>query len=235
MTTALPLDKNMLHGISGPPAGPALLRGSTFLERLIKRGGSDPPGQFEDLEVADRWARRFYEGWVEGLSPEEFSALVEYKKEGFRALNRGLRDHDGDLSLLPPEDRRRAEGLDAALRKAPALDRPLIVHRGRLPDAVLEAFEEGEEDTLPGQVFGDIAYTSTSLGSAIARGYGASSRFPDSVGKITLPRGTRAGYVDAVLEKGQCELLLARESRIRIEKAYRGEGVYCIEAQLVPY
>jgi ADP-ribosyltransferase exoenzyme len=234
MTTALPLDKNMLHGISGPSAGPALLRASTFLEQLIKRGGSDPPGEFDDPQEADGWARRFYADWVMDLSPEEYSALEEYKKEGFRSLNRGLRDHDGDLSLLPPEDRLRAEGLDAALQKAPALERPLVVHRGRLPDAVLEAFEEGEEDTLLGQVFGDIAYTSTSLGSAIAREYGGSSRFPDSVGKITLPQGTRAGYVDAVLEKGQSELLLARESRIRIEKAYRGDGVYCIEGQLVP-
>jgi hypothetical protein len=234
MTATVTLDTDRLHSISGLPAEPALRQAVTFLAELVKRGTTDPPGEFDDLEEAHRWARRFYGDWVEGLSPEKYSALDEYKKERFRSLNRGLRDHDGDLSMLPPRDRLRAGGLDAALRKAPMLEWPVVVYRGRLPDAVLEAFEEGEEETLLDQVFGDIAYTSTSLSSGIAREYGGSSRFPDSVGKITLPRGTRAGYVDAVLDKGQGELHLPREARVRIDKAYREGSVYCIEGQLVP-
>ena len=136
--------------------------------------------------------------------------------------------------MLPPEDRLRAEGLDAALEKAPPLERPMVAYRGRLPDAVLEAFETGEEEALLGQVFGDLAYTSTSFRSGIAREYGGSSRFPESVGKITLPRGTKAGYVEAVLDKDQSELLLPREARVRIDEAYREGGVYWIEGQLVP-
>jgi hypothetical protein len=234
MTAAVTLDTDRLHSISGLPAEPALRQAASFLAEVVKRGTSDPPGEFDDFEEAHGWAQRFYGEWVEGLSPDEYSALDEYKKEGFRSLNLGLRDHDGDLSMLPPGDRLRAEGLDAALRKAPTLEWPVVVFRGRLPDAVLEAFENGEEETLLGQVFGDIAYTSTSLSSGIAREYGGSSRFPDSVGKITLPRGTRAGYVDAVLDKSQGELLLPREARVRIDKAYREGRVYCIEGQLVP-
>ena len=74
-----------------------------------------------------------------------------------------------------------------------------------------------------------------SLRSGIAGEYGGSSRFPESVGKITLPRGTKACYVDAVLDKGQGELLLSREAKVRIENAYREEGVYRIEGQLVPW
>ena len=98
----------------------------------------------------------------------------------------------------PPgkRDRLGAEGLNAALQKAPTLEWPVVVYRDRLPDAVLEAFEEGEEEVLLDQVFGDIAHTSTSLSSGFAREYGGSSRFPDSVGKITLPRrnlGRRCG------------------------------------------
>jgi ADP-ribosyltransferase exoenzyme len=233
MTTALPLDTNMLHGISGLSKGTALLQASAFLADVVKPGAAGSHGQLDVPEESDGWARRFYEGWVARLSPEEYSALDEYKREGFRSLNRGLRDHDGDLSMLAAEDRLRAEGLDAALHRAPTLDRPVVVYRGRLPDAVLEAFVEGEEDTLKDQVFGDPAYTSTSLGSTIAREYGGSSRFPDSVGKITLPRGTKAGYVDAVLDKGQGEMLLPREARVRIDKAYRKSGIYWIEGQLV--
>ena len=234
MMTALPLDTKMPHGISGLYKGQALLQASTFLTEMVKPGAAGSHGQFDDPEEADGWARRFYGAWVAGLSPKEYSALQEYKREGFRSLNRGLRVHDGDLSMLAAEDRLRAEGLDVALQKAPTLDRPVVVYRGRLPDGVLEAFEEGEEDTLQGQVFGDPAYTSTSLGSAIAREYGGSSRFPNSVGKITLPRGTKAGYVDAVLDKGQGEMLLPRETRVRIDKAYRKGWVYFIEGQLVP-
>ena len=244
MTAAVTLNKERLQGTSGLPAEPALRWAATFLADLIKPGASDPPGEFDadrvggtfdDPEEANDWARRFYKSWVEELSPEEYSALEEYKKEGFRSLNRGLRNHNGELYMLPPEDRLRAEGLDAALQKAPALEWPVVAYRGRLPDAVLEAFEAGEEETLLGHVFGDIAYTSTSLRCGVAREYGGSSRFPESVGRITLPPGTRAGYVDAVLDKGQSELLLPREARVRIDKAYREGGVYWIEGQLVPW
>lgn len=235
MTTALALDTDRLHGISGLHAGPALRQAAISLTDLMKPGVTGPAGEFgfDYLEEANGWARRFYGPWVEGLSPEEYSALDEYKKEGFRSLNRGLRDHDGNLSMLSPEDRRRAESLDTALEKIPPLEMPVVVYRGRLPDAVLEAFEAGEEETLVDQVFGDPAYTSTSLGRDTARKYGGSSRFPDSVGKITLPRGAKAGYVDAVFDKGQSELLLAREARVRIDKAHREGGVYWIEGQLV--
>ena len=244
MTAALALDTDSLGRISGLPAEQALRQAVTFLVDVVKPGVPGPPGEFDadrvggyfdDLEEANGWARHFYRTWVEGLSPEEYSALEAYKREGFRSLNRGLRDHDGDLSMLPPEERRRAEGLDAALEKAPTLERLVVVYRGRLPDAVLEAFEAGEEETLVDQVFGDLAYTSTSLCSGIAREYGGSSRFPDSVGKITLPRGTKAGYIDAVFDKGQSELLLPREAKVRIDKAYREGGVYWIEGQLVPW
>ncbi len=242
MTTALAPNTDGLQGISGLPAKQALRQAATFLADLVKPGAPGLPdtldhdrvgGHFDDYEEADGWARRFYGAWVEGLSVEEYSALDEYKRQGFRSLNRGLRDHDGDLSTLPPEDRRRAEGLDAALEKTPPLERPVVVYRGRLPDAVLEAFEAGEEETLLGQVFGDPAYTSTSRDSAIAMEYGGSSRFPDSVGKITLPKGTKAGCVDAVLDKGQSELLLPREAKFRIDRAYREGGVYLIEGELV--
>ena len=244
MTAAVALDTDRLGRIPGLSTEQALRQAATLLADLVKPSASDQPwkfdadrvgGYFDVLEEANGWARRFYGPWVEGLSAEEYSALVEYKREGFRSLNRGLRDHDGNLSRLRPEDRRRAEGLDAALEKTPPLERPLVVYRGRLPDAVLEAFEAGEEETLVGQVFGDPAYTSTSLSSGIAREYGGSSRFPDSVGKITLPRGTKVGCVDAVLDKGQSELLLPREAKVRIDKAYREGGVYWIEGQLVPW
>jgi hypothetical protein len=243
MTVAFAPETDGLRRILGLPTGPAPRQAVTLLADLVRQGVPGPPGEiypdrvggyFNDLEEANGWARSFYGSWVEGLSPQEYSALYEYKKEGFRSLNRGLRDHDGDLSMLPTEDRRRAEGLDKALEKTPPLERPVVVYRGRLPDAVLEAFEAGEEETLIDQVFGDPAYTSTSLCSAIAREYGGSSRFPDSVGKITLPQGTKAGCVDAVFDRDQSEMLLPREARVRIDKAYRKGGVYWIEGQLVP-
>ncbi|MGH3144556.1 MAG: ADP-ribosyltransferase, partial [Rubrobacter sp.] len=241
-TTALTLDTDRLRRSSRLPTGPALRQAATLLADLMKLGVQGLSGKFdtnmvggyfEDLEEANDWAKHFYGTWAEELSPEEYSALDEYKREGFRSLNRGLRDHGGEISMLSAEDRLRAEGLDAALEKAPPLERPMVVYRGRLPDAVLEAFETGEEETLVGQVFGDPAYTSTSLGITTAREYGSSSRFPDSVGRITLPRGTKAGYVDTVFDKGQSELLLSREARVRIDDAFREGGVYRIEGQLV--
>ena len=128
MTAAVALDRDGLQKISGLATEPALRQAATFLADLMKQGVPGPPGDLDadkvggylgDLEEANGWARRFYENWVEALSPEEYAALDEYKREGFRSLNRGLRDHGGNLSRLRPEDRRRAEGLDAALGKAP--------------------------------------------------------------------------------------------------------------------
>jgi hypothetical protein len=107
MTTALPLDTNMLHGISGLSKGTALLQASAFLADVVKPGAAGSHGQLDDPEESDGWARRFYEGWVARLSPEVYSALDEYKREGFRSLNRGLRDCDGELSMLAAEDRLR--------------------------------------------------------------------------------------------------------------------------------
>lgn len=232
MTAALALDTKGLRRMPGPGVRPVLRQASTFLTDLAMPGVSELLDEFGPGTVGG-WARRFYGDWVKELSVAEYSALYEYKKEGFRSLNRGLRNYDGDLSMLPPEDRLRAEGLDSALEKAPALERPVVVYRGRLPDAVLEAFEAGEEDTLLDRVFGDPAYTSTSLYGGIARAYGGSSRFPDSVGKITLPPGTKAGCVDAVFDKGQHELLLPRGARFKIDRAYREASVYRIEGHLV--
>jgi hypothetical protein len=128
MTTgALALNTDGLQGVSGLPAEPVLRRATTLLADLIK-----PCGKFgaDDPEEADGWARRFYESWVEGLSSEEYSALDEYKRDGFRSLNRGLRDHDGDICMLSAEDRLRAAGLDAALEKAPPLERPVVAYAG---------------------------------------------------------------------------------------------------------
>ena len=41
--------------------------------------------------------------------------------------------------------------------------------------------------------------------------------------------------MDAVLDKGQSELLLPREARVRIDGAYREGGVYWIEGHLVQW
>ena len=41
--------------------------------------------------------------------------------------------------------------------------------------------------------------------------------------------------MDAVLDKGQSELLLPCEARVRIDGAYREGGVYWIEGHLVQW
>src|SRR3712207_5257887 len=94
MTTALALDADGLRAISGLPAGPALRQAANLLADLVKSRGTGPPGRFgsdkvggyfDDLEEVNGWARHFYGPWVGGLAPEEYSALDEYKNEGFRS------------------------------------------------------------------------------------------------------------------------------------------------------
>ena len=88
MTAAITLNKERLQRTSGLPAEPALRWATTFLADLVKPGASVPPGEFDadrvsgtfdDPEAADGWARRFYESWVEELSPEEYSTSTRRK------------------------------------------------------------------------------------------------------------------------------------------------------------
>jgi hypothetical protein len=67
------------------PAEVALRQAAALLANVVKRGAAGLPGEFDDLEDADGWARSYYESWVEGLSLEEYSALEEYKQEGSAA------------------------------------------------------------------------------------------------------------------------------------------------------
>ena len=111
MTVAIAVDKDKPRGISDLSTEPVLRQAATFFADLVKQGvpgaqgegaSDEVSGRLADFDVADGWAHLFYGSWVEGLSRWERSALEEYKREGFRGLNRGLRDHDGDLSMRTP-------------------------------------------------------------------------------------------------------------------------------------
>ena len=126
MMAAPALDTDRLRWIPGLSTKPVLRQAASFLADLVKPGVLGPPGEFDsdkvggyfdDLEEANDWARRFYGPWVEELSLEEYSALEEYKKAGFRSLNRGLRDHDWDLEAFDPEISAPTQETDAPRRR----------------------------------------------------------------------------------------------------------------------
>lgn len=204
-------------------------------------GAAPPPGVFDpnaigghwgNIEDANQWAADNYQPWKDGLSSDEQNALDEYKGSTYRDINSEMRDAGG-LDNIDPDGVAGEYGppIASALDAAPPLDQPVLVYRGRLPNEVLDAFEQGDEQGLVGEDVADPAFVSTSMDRGTARGFSSSSRYPDSMGRIVLPEGFKAGYMETPGNTGESELLLPSNTHFKITKAYTvGDHLNMIDA-----
>lgn len=116
-------------------------------------------------ERLDRLEPDHSEGPVEGaretdevFEPADREAIRDYTDEGYRRLNRPLREGDG--AEVDPEIQAQADRLSAALRKCPTYQGD--VFRGtNLTDAEVEKY-------VPGSVVEERAFTSTSKDAGFA-------------------------------------------------------------------
>jgi hypothetical protein len=174
------------------------------------------PRRFESRGEADAWVAEHFGGWVEGLSSDERSALLEYKGVGYRDLNEELRG--GDLSDW---GRRQVAALDAAIGRA-IVPEPLVAFR-----AVRDTGLSDEIDYLWGAEIPEPAYLSTALVVEMAESFFPEVEPGDYADhvllEITVPAGASAAPLDLVREMGETELLLPRGTRLRVEDIVSAE------------
>ena len=152
-----------------------------------------------------------YAGWAERTPWPERQALVDYRGKGFtpvNSANRGLR-------RLTRRVRRQTEAIDRAIYSPPRTNRDLVVYRNfGYPELV--ALRRAGQLTA-GYQFEEVAYSSTSLDVGVAKGYNDESG--GLIGRLLIPRGTPAAYLDVIHDMGEREMLLPRA----VGYEYRGD------------
>jgi hypothetical protein len=188
-------------------------------------------GHFDTLQQANDWARKAYGPWSESLTHAERGSLSSYKGSGYGALNKAMRKAKNDPEKMTGHAKAMAKDLNGAFAKAPALEAPMVVYRGRLPNSVCEAFKKGDEAALVGQAVRDDAFMSTSFDRGVAEMFSHSSKYScNTVARITVPKGQKAVYMENFNKMGESEMLLPPGCNLRITNAYHKGGRYWVDA-----
>lgn len=144
------------------------------------------------------------------LSDDEVAALVEYRGENHKIINKGLR---GQVKKSKAVDEVVAD-LDSAFAKAPVTTKDITVYRG-----TAAKLTKGD--------FKDNGFTSTTYDEGAARDFG------DTVIKIVIPKGTPVLKLSGGGKEGhyggESELLLPRGS----EYARQPDGSYIVNVAKV--
>lgn len=173
-----------------------------------------PPRRFTGHADAMAWIEQHFAGWTQDLTVVEREALVDYKGVGYRKLNHALRAED--LSEAQAEQVR---AIDLALARAP-LPEAVVVYRAVVATGLGYAL-----DYLEGAQITDDAFLSTTLIVAIAENFLSDADEEDAVlAEITVTAGTPVGPLDLVQSASEAELLLPRQTQLRVQKVMPARG-----------
>lgn len=210
--------------------------------------------EFAQTDEGGDWAHARYRDWAAKLPDAQHRALQMYQGYGYGPMNRLLRHGKAtpDDRPLPPLELKRARtvemdaaravrGVDKALETAPPLERPTTVYRGM-------GMRDEMWDTLrPGAILHDKGYVSTSIDRAKGDEFARNGAFGGKHGvqiSITVPKGTRAAYMEHMYTRGErssehkmgeYELLLPRDRRFRVTKSeIDAGGQRRLEMEMLP-
>lgn len=182
-----------------------------------KVGNTPSAKKYTQTELNKGDAEKEWKSWDQNLSINEKTALKAYSSEPFDKLSTNYIDMNNHLrgkDKSPSKETRQAiKQVDTALTKG-SLQQDTTVFRG-FPPSVLG----NDPSKLIGKTITDKAYTSTSLSERVA------GQFGNTVAEIRIPKGAKAGLMDATLTKADLkqfgrdpehELLLPRNSKFRI-------------------
>jgi hypothetical protein len=143
-------------------------------------------------------------GWEATLTPEELREIKEYTSSQSK-YNAPLR-HSGSWNIVLTEAKLKI--LDRAIGKAGKYDAPIVVYRGtRFDQSFIEA------KLVPGLVFKDEGYFSTSFDTDTALGFSGSAS-GSIVFEILATRGASVENITRV--RGEHELLMKRGTRFLV-------------------
>ena len=216
------LGESFDDGLDGPPAHP---RCRCALIPILKTGPQAAPDAppaaappvdatpFDSLDEARTWAQQNFADWMGRLTPDQQTALADYKGYTYRALNRALRRGTDLAESLQTTQTH----LDSAIA-AGRLDRGIVTYRG-----MASQYFEDNWDTLVGTTITDAGFVSTSQNTAVANRFLRYARDDGREGfmtEIRLPEGTHAAY----LGRQEDEILLGRGHTFRVVSTHEDDS-----------
>ena len=176
----------------------------------------DPTARLRPLSMQQhRTLNQENEKWAKGLSAAQRAAVGRYTSDdGFAAINRGLRKGESIEQEVVGH-------LDNALASS-KVPETITVYRG------VRNFSY--DKVTVGQAFRDKAYASTTARLSKAKEFAGNK---GTLLAITVPAGSRGGYLDVLSGFDESELLLPRGSLFRINRKERKGGRQVIHVEVM--
>lgn len=150
------------------------------------------------------------------------AALAEYRKSGYRTVNKGLRKYKGDASKIrDPHTRQLVEDLRKDFADAHPVSADIAVFRG-IKYAGLP------KESMKGMEFVDHGFVSTSPSAGQSQMWGRMA-----VMRITVPKGTKAVAMGHKISDPETEILLGDGTKFRILSDEILDGKRTIEAEVI--
>lgn len=187
---------------------------------------------FKNIKEAREWADGVWAG-PEGYSEKQLEVLRDYTENGYRSMNKTLRDSKGKRTNA--QIRTMDEAMDRASRVPNDIT---VVRNANMRQLGFDDNVRGDPTSLIGRELVDHGYLSTSVGNRGA------STLANIKMKINVPKGSRGIYVSGNGGKkgpgiissyggGENELILDRGSKLMIKSAKRNGSKWVVEADLV--
>lgn len=200
----------MIRYTSGPKEG---LSEKVRVDDLEKSSLSQPeletgePRRFgQDKDEMHRWGVEHFKEWEQSLSPASKKAISQYQKTS--DVNYYLRTGQTAGNLSENQTRDLVTKLDAAIEKS-KMPEDVIVYRG-VPDEAAVGWKVGA-------VIQDKGYVSTSLSEKQTKIYAVPTLHSTAaVMEIRVPKGSSGAYMGVNKRSPDMEVLLPRETKIRI-------------------
>jgi hypothetical protein len=186
--------------------------------------GKEEALRFSSSKDADAWGDDRYSSWAKSLDEHEKGYLSSYTGFAYRSVNANLRKGVENDAV---------KFIDAALEKAPVLDKPVVVYRGVGPES-----EKVFGVLKSGDVFRDKGYVSTTMSQQVSKQFteGEASGLPTRM-EITVPAGGKGAYMTGGLEyrvggKSEAEFLLPRGSKFQVNKILVTKSIRIVSAEV---
>ncbi|MBX4215693.1 hypothetical protein KW797_01970 [Candidatus Parcubacteria bacterium] len=173
--------------------------------------------------------------WIqETLSASEQEALTRYTGSSFERINDRLRQVRSFSGTDEQSLKFTTHQLDLAFAKS-GLDEDTKLYRGVREDSFPPEWKGLDVDLLPGMVYTDNGFTSTSTDKTRAEGWGGSGNESYKI-TILAPKDYEAIYVQSISQfPNEREMLLARGASFRIVDATQeSNGLRRITVELLP-
>ncbi|MGW4898384.1 ADP-ribosyltransferase, partial [Kitasatospora sp. NPDC004240] len=207
-------------GSSGEPALPTVAEQMAAAEAKVAEGIKTFSNDAEAMKYGDD----YWNNYATNLPPNEFKSVVDYTGSAYTPINGYLR---GEITTASPQVLQWVKDIDSALAARPLPEDVLLRRRTDLHHIAESPLE------MPGNVYTEDSYLSTSLGSP-AKGF----EHKEAVLHLKAPAGTPGLWVEHISAcggMGEREMLLGRGVQWRADDVILGDdGKWHIYGEILP-